>query len=155
MYAAPVCQWLLQVWDDVFPPDDILAAPLGMGGSTLEVSGNGSGVRISSMKLASSRPGAGAFTLLFMHRAAHGMPSLLGFATTAALATKHVPACVHTAQELAARLVCGGEAPAVPPKVVVLLAGYNNARYVRSSSPAELMDWILQVWCSWWVRGGL
>lgn len=74
-----------EVWDEVFPPDQILAAPLGMGGSTLE--------------------------------------------------------------ELAARLVYGGEAPAIPPQVVVLLAGYNNARYVRRTDPAELMDWILQ-----WLR---
>ncbi|KAL4448000.1 hypothetical protein ABPG75_005219 [Micractinium tetrahymenae] len=74
-----------EVWDQVFPPDQILATPLGMGGSTLE--------------------------------------------------------------ELAARLVYGGEAPDIPPKVVVLLAGYNNARYVKRTDPAELMDWILQ-----WLR---
>lgn len=48
-------------------------------------------------------------------------------------------------QELAARLVCGGEAPDIAPKVVVLLAGYNNARYVKRSDPAELMDWTVQV----------
>lgn len=44
----------------------------------------------------------------------------------------------------------GGEAPAIPPQVVVLLAGYNNARYVRRTDPAELMDWILQVAAGVW-----
>lgn len=77
-----------EVWDELLPPGEVLATPLGMGGSTVE--------------------------------------------------------------ELAYRILYGGEAPTLPPRVVVLLIGYNNARYAPATDPAEMIDWLLQWFAHNW-----
>lgn len=48
-------------------------------------------------------------------------------------------------QELADRIIRGGETPDLPPpRVVTLLVGYNNVRYRPDSDVADKIDWLLQ-----------
>ncbi|EFN59646.1 hypothetical protein CHLNCDRAFT_133124 [Chlorella variabilis] len=55
-------------------------------------------------------------------------------------------------EELAWRIVYGGEAPRPPPRVAVILVGYNDARYHPKSHGVERLDWLLGWLQASWPR---
>lgn len=106
-----------RVWDPHFK--GLVADPLGMGGSSVEVRGCGS-VPADAPALQPSK--------------ANSRPA------------------PRAPQELAWRIVYGGEAPRPPPRVAVILVGYNDARYHPKSHGVERLDWLLGWLQASWPR---
>ena len=146
-----------EVWDSIFPKASYRAQPLGMGGSTVQARPAGAGGPAGGQL--GGRPTGVALPAERQRRtdmmravaAADKGAAAGGMHACPPCPTRRRPTRSPSAwQELAHRIINGGETPDLPPpKLVVLLVGYNNARYKPESDPADKIDWLLQVGRAW------
>lgn len=140
--TADMRDWRADVWDDFFPPDQLLTQPLGMGGSTIQV-GRMEGPLVAGRAL----PCAVSKHLSHLARqhtlAERWLPALPPLPSPA----QHKRNMQHL-QELAARIVKDGERPDIDPKAVVLWVGTNNVKNPnqKNADPAGKLDWCGSFW---------